>query len=238
MRIRSLLGTAMLMGALFPVVSCSTSPSLTSITISPTSFSTTVVLTASGAPAPPSQQLSTQFTALGSYTRPGHAAVTKDLTDQVTWLSYTPSMVTINNSGVATVAGGVIGSTQITASMEGFHGDVVSSPSTFSVALPSTTNKTSDVVTLTITPANPIILVGQSAGFSAIGTTGNGGSENLTDLSVWTSSNSTVCNINAATGVCNSTGAGTAAITATYTNADGIQVTGYTVLSVQVLGQQ
>ncbi|HEX4286099.1 MAG TPA: Ig-like domain-containing protein [Terracidiphilus sp.] len=240
---RSTLGALLLSGALIPIVSCTTSPSLTSITISPSAYSTTVVLTASGAPAPVTAQGQTLLTATGYYTHPGHPAVTKDLTNQVTWLSYTPELVTVSSGsggsagGVATVSGGAIGTTQITASMPGFNGDVISTPSTFTVALPAST-KTSDVTTLTVTPANPIILQGQSAGFSAIGTTGNGGSENLTDQSVWTSSNPNVCAINANTGVCNTTALGTAAITATYTNADGIQVTGYTVLSVQVLGQQ
>jgi trimeric autotransporter adhesin len=234
---RSSLGALLLTAALLPVVSCSTSPSLTSITISPGSYTTTLVLTASGASAPTSEQGQTLFTATGYYTHPGHPAETKDLTNEVNWLSYTPELVTVASNGVATVTGGAIGSTQVTASLAGFNGDVISTPSTFTVTLPTAT-KTSDVTTLTITPANPIILEGQSAGFSAIGTTGNGGSENLTNQSVWTSSNPTVCAINAATGVCNSTALGTAAITATYTNPDGIEVTGYTVLSVQVLGQQ
>ncbi len=238
MRDRSLLGAGLLIVALLPIVSCSTSPSLTSISINPSTYTTTLVLTANGAPAPTNQQGQTLFTATGYYTHPGHAATTKDITDQVSWLSYTPQLVTVASDGTATVTGGAIGSTIVTASMPGFHGDIVSTPSTFTVTLPTTSGKTPDVVSLTVTPTNPVILVGQSVGFSAIGTTGNGGSENLTDLSVWTSSSPTVCAIVATTGNCATTGAGTSAITATYTNADGIQVTGFTTLSVQVLGQQ
>jgi trimeric autotransporter adhesin len=237
MRYRSLLGALLLTGAVLPVVSCSTSPSLTSIVISPSSYTTTLVLTASGASAPTTQQGQTLYTATGYYTHPGHPAATKDLTNEVNWLSYTPELVTVATNGVATVTGGAIGTTQVTASMPGFNGDVISTPSTFTVTLPTAT-KTSDVTTIVVTPADPIILQGQSAGFSAIGTTGNGGTENLTNQSVWTSSNPNVCAINAATGNCASTALGTAAITATYTNPDGIEVTGYTVLSVQVLGQQ
>jgi hypothetical protein len=237
MRNRSLLGSVLLMGALLPVVSCSTSPSLTSITISPSTYTTTMVLLADGSPAPSSQQLQTYYTATGYYTHPGHPAETKDLTDQVNWFSFTPSLVTVSNTGVATVSGGAVGFTQIQASMPGFNGDIISTPSVFTVNLPANI-KTSDVTGLTITPTNPVILVGQSIGFTAIGNTGNGGSENLTNQSVWTSSSPTVCAINATTGNCATTGAGSSAITATYTNADGIQVTGYTTLSVQVLGQQ
>ncbi len=237
MRDRSLLGALLLVGMVLPITSCSVTPALTSITVSPTTFSTTLVLTASGEPAPASQQAQTQLTATGYYTRPGHTAVTRDLTNEVTWLSYTPQLVTVDANGVATVTGGAIGSTQIAASAPGFHGDVVSNDSAFNVALPSKIT-TTDFVTLTITPANPTIIVGQSAGFTAIGTTGTGATQNLTLESVWTSSSPAVCAIVATTGNCATTGAGQSAITATYTNPDGIPVTGYTVLSVQVLGQQ
>jgi hypothetical protein len=237
MRNRSLFGVVLL-GALLPVVSCSTSPSLTSIAISPAAFTTTIALLADGSPAPTSSQFQTYYKATGSYTHPGHPAITKDITDQVNWFSFTPALVTVSNTGVATVSGGAIGFTQIQASMPGFNGDIISTPSVFTVNLPAST-KTSDVTSLIITPTNPVILVGQSIGFTAIGVTGNGGSENLTNQSVWTSSSPNVCSINPTTGNCPAAaGAGSSAITATYTNADGIQVTGYTTLSVQVLGQQ
>jgi hypothetical protein len=237
MRDRSLLGALLLVGMVLPITSCSVTPALTSITVSPASYTTTLVLTASGVPAPTNQQGQTQLTATGYYTRPGHTAVTRDLTGQVTWLSYTPELVTVDANGVATVTGGAIGNTQITASAPGFHGDVISNASTFIVTAPAKAS-TTDFVTLTITPADPTIIVGQSAGFTAIGTTGTGATQNLTLESTWTSSSTAVCAIVATTGNCATTGAGTAAITATYTNADGIPVTGYTVLNVQVLGQQ
>lgn len=236
MRIRSLLGVALLTGALFPVVSCSNSPSLTSITISPSAYNTTLALLANGSPAPTSDQLQTYYTATGYYTHPGHPPIVRDITDQVNWFSYTPALVTISNTGIAQPAGGAIGFTQIAASMPGFNGDIISNSSVFTVTLPANI-ATSDVTSLIITPADPDILVGQSIGFTAIGTTGTGGSMNLTNQSLWTSSSQAVCAIVATTGNCATTGAGSSAITATYTNADGIQVTGYTTLKVTVLGQ-
>lgn len=231
MRIRSLLSVALLTGALVPVVSCNNSPSLTSIVISPSAYTTTLALLANGSPAPPSLQLQTFYTATGYYTHPGHPPIVRDLTDQVNWFSYTPALVTVSSAGVATVAGEAIGFTQITASKPGFNGDIVSNASTFTVTLPTNTT-TTDVIALTITPTNPSILTGQSIGFNAIGTTGTGTQINLTNQSVWGSSSTAVCAMVATTGNCTTTGAGEAAITATYANADGIQVTGFTTLKV------
>jgi hypothetical protein len=117
--------------------------------------------------------------------------------------------------------------------MPGFNGDIISNTSTFTVTLPANTT-TTDVISLTITPTNPNILTGQSIGFNAIGTTGTGTQINLTNQSVWGSSSTAVCTIVPTTGNCTTTGPGEAAITATYTNADGIQVTGFTTLTVGV----
>jgi hypothetical protein len=229
---RPSLGALLLTVAVLPVVSCSTSPSLTSITISPNSYTTTLVLTASGAVAPTSEQGQTLFTATGYYTHPGHPAETKDLTNEVNWLSYTPEVVTVATNGVATVTGAAIGTTQVTASMAGFNGDVVSPPASFTVTLPSTA-KGSDVISLVVAPTNPLVTAGQSIDFTAIGTTGNGGTESLTTQSSWTSSNVSVCAINAGNGQCGTTASGTSVITATYNNLDGIPVAGYTTLTVQ-----
>jgi hypothetical protein len=217
---------------MLPVTSCTDDPSLTSIVISPSSFTTTLVLLSNGEPAPPSEQLWTQYTATGYYTHPGHAPITKDITDKVTWLSYTPLLVTVSSSGVATVAGGAVGFSQITASMPGFHGDVISNISTFTVDLPNST-ATSDIVSLNITPAGPTVAAGTTEAFVAIGTTGTGSTANLTTAATWTSSNPAVATIGAKTGLASTIAAGTSTIVATYTNADGFQVTASTLLTVQ-----
>lgn len=232
MRFRPQLSMLALSLLMLPFTSCTDDPSLTSIVISPSAYTATIAFLSNGQVAPASEQLWTQYTATGYYTHPGHAAITKDLTNQVTWLSYTPLLVTINSSGVATVAGTAIGFTQIAASMPGFHGDVVSNDSTFTVQLPSSTT-TTDVVDLTISPANPTVSAGATEGFVAVGTTGTAGTEQLTTASTWTSSNPSVATIGAKTGLATTIAAGTSQIVATYTNADGFPVTATTQLTVQ-----
>jgi hypothetical protein len=232
MRFRPLLGTVLVSCLLAPLTSCTDSPSLTSIVISPSTFTTTIALTANGQVAPPSQQLWTQYTATGYYTHPNHQPIVKDLTNQVTWLSYTPLLVTVNSSGIATVTGSAIGFSQITASMPGFNGDIISNASTFTVNAPTSTS-TSDVVSMTMSPSSPTLSTGiPNLGFAVVGTTGTGETENLTTSSTWTSSTPTVATINSRTGLATITGAGQSAIVATYTNPDGLQVTAETVLTV------
>ena len=65
--------------------------------------------------------LSAQFTAIGTYEQGNHPPITRDITSLVTWKSNAPAVATISSSGVATSGNG-IGSTQITASMNGFTG--------------------------------------------------------------------------------------------------------------------
>jgi len=141
-------------------------------------------------------------------------------------------LVTVNSSGVAAVAGTEVGFSQITASEPGFNGDIISNASTFTVNLP-TTITTTDVTSLSVVPASPVVAApGLAVGFSAIGTTGTGTQVNLTSAT-WTSSNLGVATINATTGAGTTNGAGTSAIVATYTNPDGVKVTGYTILTVE-----
>ncbi|MFY9854699.1 MAG: hypothetical protein WAK26_12565 [Terracidiphilus sp.] len=145
MRGRFCLGVLLFAGILLPITSCSTGPSLTSIVISPSSV--TVTLVPSGIP-----QGYNQFTAIGYYTHPGHAAQTQDITNQVTWTSSGTQVATICTStssstctpGLATATGyssnGVAwtGITNITASMSGFGGVIVSNEATFTVTAPTT----------------------------------------------------------------------------------------------------
>jgi len=234
---RTLLKALMLIGMVLPIASC-TSPSLTSITISPSTFTTTLAVTASGQSAPPSQQMWTQYTATGSYSHPGHPAITKDITDEVTWLSYTPLLVTINSSGIATVSGQATGFSQIAASMPGFNGDIISNASTFTVNSPTNVT-TSDVTSLAFTPANPTITLAKTKtlGLTVTGTTGTGQTENLTNSVTWTSSTPLVATIGpsngSAPGLVSAINVGTSVIVATYTNSDGTMVTASTILTVQ-----
>jgi hypothetical protein len=205
---------------------CNATSGLTTIVISPSSY--TAVASPYG-----DTQVTTNYKAIGYY---GHAdhQTTKDITDQVTWTSYTPNLVTISSSGVATVTGEMYGDTQIIASAPGYNGDIVSNASTFTVSAPNSSTN-SDIVSITITPSSPTFAsTGLGIGFSAIGTTGTGTQVDVTAVSKWTSSNTSVATIGAKTGTGTTVGAGVSTITATYTNSnDGIMVTAYTVLTVQ-----
>ncbi len=128
---RFCLGVLLFAGLLLPLVSCS-NQGLTSIVISPTTFTTTLVT--AGA------QGYTQFKAIGYY---GHAGSqsTQDITSEVKWLSNAPQVATICNNtdpapcipGLATASGSWTGVTDITASAPGFNGDIVSNDATFTV---------------------------------------------------------------------------------------------------------
>jgi hypothetical protein len=127
---RTCLNALLLAGLALPLTSCISSPSLTSITVTPGTYTST--LAASGCPLE-----QTNFTATGYYTHPDHPPVAKNITSQVTWASLTPEMVTISTSGVATVTCQLIGNTSISASAPGFGGDIVGY-ATYNVVLPTT----------------------------------------------------------------------------------------------------
>jgi Bacterial Ig-like domain (group 2) len=58
--------------------------------------------------------LNVQLRAFGSYI---HPPVTKDITDQVTWTSNTPQMVTVDANGLITATGNACGNTLISATV-------------------------------------------------------------------------------------------------------------------------
>lgn len=222
MRNRLLWSVVLCACPLMLLTSCSNDPSLTSIVITPTTY--TVKLAQCG-----NAQLSTNFVATGYYTHPNHAPITKDLTNAVTWTSLTPEMVTITSSGTATPTCLAYGSTEIEASAPGFHG-IVTAFATINVT--QYTN-TTDITSLTIAPIDPTISVAQTESFSVVGLTSGGTQQNLTTNSVWTSSNPAIATINSSTGVATGVSAGTTSVMATYTNPDGTQATATTTLTVQ-----
>lgn len=218
MRYRSLLGVLLLSCALIPLTSCTNSPSLTSIVITPSSYTITLATDGYGG--------YWSYAATGYYTHPGHVAKTEDITDQVTWTSLAPIMVTISNTGVATPTGLATGTSQITASAPGFNGLVVSNASTFTVQLPTTT-AVRRVTALSIVPSQ-----NQGAPFAVTGKTADGGVVSLTDHVTWSSSNPLVATVDETTGAIEMIGAGKTTITAIYTNADGGMAMGTKVLTV------
>lgn len=91
---------------------CASNPSLVSIQITPNKQ-------LFGGPG-----LTAQLTAIGTYDQGNHPPSTRDITDMVTWKSNAVSVATVSAAGVAT-SGPDIGSTDVTASMNGFGGLII-----------------------------------------------------------------------------------------------------------------
>jgi hypothetical protein len=224
MRNRSLLGALLIIGVLIPITSCTSSPSLTSIAVTPT----TVNMGGAG--------VTSQLTAIGSYTHPGHPAITKDITDQVTWATSADQCVTVTKTGYITSGGNVCSGILISASMPGFNG-LITGTMTVNVTQPSggtggggTGNV--DVTSIAIIPTTQSVQSpGETAQFLAIGTASNGATVNLTNLVTWASSSVQIATITAA-GTATAVGQGTATITALFTNTDGTAVTGVATFTV------
>ncbi len=166
--------------------------------------------------------MSQQFSATGTFSD----NTTSNLTTSVTWNSSAPSVATISNAagtnGLATSVG--TGTTTITATSGGISGAV-----TLTVT-PAT------LVSLTVLPANPNIVLGTTQQFSATGTFSDSTTRDLTTSATWSSSAATVATVSNAAGtngLATSVGTGTTTITAT---SGGIP--GATTLTVTAGGSQ
>jgi len=219
MRNRSLLGALLITGVLIPITSCISSPSLTSIVVSPSVMNF-------GGPG-----LHTQLTAIGSYTHPGHAAQTRDITTLVNWASATPECVTVSSTGLIESQGDICSGIQVTASMQGFHG-IIQGTMTVNVTQPG--GAATDVTQVLVSPANPApIAVNAVEQFAATGFTAAGNPATLTNPVSWTSTNTGVATIDQ-TGRATAVAAGTTTIKGAYTNPDGTSaIPGTANLSVQ-----
>jgi hypothetical protein len=215
MRNRSL-GALLMLGAVIPFTSCGVDPALTSITLTPTGYS--ALLGPCG-----TQQVVANFTAKGNYTRPGHATVTRDITNAVSWYSYDTQLVTMSPDGVmsvvtcATPGSTFQASTIISASAQGFHG-VISATATVNLVEPTkTTSAATHVVSLSIVKLSNTL---GSAKFVAVGKGEDGTLIPLTSKVVWSSSNPQAVRVDAA-GIARAMTAGKATLTATYTTPEG-----------------
>ena len=219
MRKRSLFGALLLVGAVIPITSCSTSPGLTSITVTPSVMNF-------GAPG-----LTTQLRAIGNYTSHKHPPVTKDITNEVDWKSATPQCVTVSSTGLITAGDNICSGILIQASTQGFNGIIVGSM-TVNVTQPGSTS--TNVALVVVSPANPAPLTaGGILQFSATGYNAAGAVTQLTNPVSWSSSNTGVATIDQA-GRATAVTSGSTIITAAYTNADGTQaIPGTANLSVQ-----
>ncbi len=113
MFVRRCLMGLLLFGVALSVCDCD-SPELVSIAITPTAqyFSYNAGLTV-------------QFTAIGTFDQGNHPKTTQDITSQVTWKSNTPGIATISSTGLVTTTGTEYGTSNITASMNGFTGLII-----------------------------------------------------------------------------------------------------------------
>lgn len=219
MHVRSLFGGLVLAGVVASLTSCTNDPSLTSIAVNPGTVSTSM-----------SAGLQIDFTAIGSYTRPGHTAVTKDITNQVTWASSWPQFVSVNSTGVATVTGYGYGVGSIYASAPGFHGDIVGS-SAFTIQNPN--NTSGSITKLLIYPAaQSATSPASTVQFVAVGKTAEGETVKLTSEPTWISTDNMVASIDKNAGVVTKLGVGRTTIVAVYTNADGTTAVGKTTFNI------
>ena len=92
------------------LTSCAHEQQLTSITVQPT----TETFGAADIPVSADAGLNVQLRALGSFI---HPPVTKDITDQVTWNSNTPDMVTVTPAGLLVVTGVACGNALVSATV-------------------------------------------------------------------------------------------------------------------------
>ena len=153
-----------------------------------------------------------QFTATGTYTD----ASTVDITTSVTWASATVSVATIGAStGLAT--GVSAGGSTITATL----GTIVSPGVVLAVGgavVP---------VSLKISPANPTIIAGATADFTAVELLSDGSTQPVPGTITWSSGTSATASILVNAGIAKGLAAGTSTITASSSG-----LTGNTLLTV------
>jgi len=163
-----------------------------------------------------------QFTATGTYS--DHSQ--KNLTNSVTWSSSSPATATVNSGGLASSV--AVGTTTIAATLGNVAGSTtltVNPAALFSIA---------------VTPANGAVPLGVQQQFKAVGTYGDGSTQDLTTAVVWSSSASNIASISNLTGsqgLADSLAVGSITITATLgsiSGSTGLAVTPATLVSLAV----
>lgn len=158
--------------------------------------------------------------------------ITKDVTNSVTWTSSSPSVATINASGLATAVGA--GTTNIIAEMNG---------QTATSDLTVTTSVSPNTPTLTIIPSTGAAItanVGETTQFIAIGDLdGSGVQKDVTNQVQWKSSDVEIATINQA-GLATTVSVGNADLTDTIvalgTASNGSTITATSSLKVDSTG--
>lgn len=113
-KVSALMGLCAAMFLLASLSACGHDQQLVSITVVPA----VETFGATNIPVQLDAGLNVQLRALGSYI---HPPVTKDITNQVVWVSNTPQMVTVNSTGLITATGQACGGTIISATVTTNH---------------------------------------------------------------------------------------------------------------------
>jgi YD repeat-containing protein len=166
-------------GPISVTVSGQTATSTTNFTVPPAPV-------LSPANASITQGATQQFTA--SVTLPNRS--TQDVTTSVTWAS--------SNTGVATVSN--LPGTQGLVTGTGTGTTVVSADTGFITGSTGLTVTPPALVSIGITPANPLVLVGKTEQLTATGTFSNGSTQDFTRSAVWNSSNPAVATVSSSPG--------------------------------------
>jgi hypothetical protein len=154
------------------------------------------------APQNPSIPLGTSqaFTASGMFSD----GTTQDVTTSVTWFSDTATVAVISNvpgnQGLSTSAG--VGTANISASLSSISGTTA-----LTVTGPQ-------LVSISISPANPVVTLGAPQQFTALGTFTDNSTQDETSSAIWGSSNTSIAGI-AASGLATTAGVGATTISAT-----------------------
>jgi Bacterial Ig-like domain (group 2) len=145
---KSLFAWVIFCGVAVLLLSCGRDQELVSIQIQPAS----VTFGSSTVPVIDNAGAQSQLQALGSYI---HPPVTKDITNQVTWSSNTPQMMTVDSSGLLTVTGLACGTATVSATVttNKSAGGISSSGAIV------TGYMTGNVVCFTSSGANPVLTV-------------------------------------------------------------------------------
>ena len=182
-------------------------PGQSTITASLGSVSNSAILTVTAAvltgivvnPSNPSLLVGNtqQFTATGTYSD----SSTQDLTSAATWNSSNPSVASVS-AGLA--AGWAVGTTTVSATFNSVSG---STALTVTVTPPV-------LQSISVTPANPSVAIGQNQQFIATGQYSDGSTQDLSSSVSWGSSQPSLAGITTA-GLASGLSGGSTAITAT-----------------------
>jgi uncharacterized protein YjdB len=176
-------------------------PGSTTLTVTSATLVAIAINPSSVAVAPGTTQ---QFTATGTFTD----GTTQDLTQSGDWSSTVATVATISDTtvtaGLASTLGAGTTTINITAGSVSGSATMAVNPVT--------------LVSIAINPQNPTIILGMTEQFTATGTFTDGSTQDLTSVTIWTSSAATVATVGNAVGsygLATSSGQGAATISAT-----------------------